>query len=155
MDGPTRRAVLEGTGVVVAAGVVGFVGFQAAAPAVGTGPVGYPGSTNDQGRDDHAGGSGPGSAGALAELSDVPDGGGLVVTDEKVVLTRDGSTVHAFTAVCTHQGCLVREVRGGEIHCPCHGSTFDATTGVVVQGPATRALEAVDVVVRDEKVIRT
>ena len=71
------------------------------------------------------------------------------------MITRDGSTVHAFTAVCTHQGCLVREVRDGEIHCPCHGSAFDATTGAVVQGPADEALEPVDVVVRDGEVIRT
>jgi Rieske Fe-S protein len=150
VDGPSRRAVLEGTGVVVAAGVVGYVGFQALAPAAGTGPSAYPAATDDHGS--------PGAGSAddrLASLTDVPDGGGLVVTDHKVVITRDGSTVHAFTAVCTHQGCLVRDVHGGEIHCPCHGSAFDATTGAVVQGPATRPLDAVDVAVRDGEVVRT
>ena len=150
MDGPSRRAVLEGTGVVVVAGVAGFVGFQALAPPAGSGPAGYAAPAQDHG------GAGPSpSDDRLAALSDVPDGGGLVVTDQKVVITRDGSTVHAFTAVCTHQGCLVRDVHGGEIHCPCHGSAFDATTGAVVQGPATRPLDAVDVVVRDGEVVRT
>jgi Rieske Fe-S protein len=173
MDGPSRRAVLEGTGVAVVAGVVGFVGFQAIAPAAGTGPAAYPagsadGGSDDGGSDDHGGGdddggseedgggSGSGSAkDRLAPLADVPDGGGLVLTDQKVVLTRDGSTVHGFSAVCTHQGCLVRDVRAGEIHCPCHGSAFDATTGEVVQGPADRPLAPVDVVVRDGEVVRT
>ncbi|WP_034620393.1 Rieske (2Fe-2S) protein [Cellulomonas sp. URHE0023] len=158
MEAASRREVLEGAGVLVVAGVVGFAGFQAVAPAEGTGPSAYPGTTDDQG-DDNGGGddsSGPGSAQArLAPLSDVPDGGGLVVTDQKVVITRTGSDVHAFTAVCTHQGCLVRDVRGGAIHCPCHGSAFDATTGAVVQGPATAPLDAVDVVVRDGEVVRT
>ncbi len=163
MDGttndPGRRAVLEGAGVVVVAGVAGFVGFQAVAPAAGSGPAGYAGSDDGSG-DDHGGsddgGSGHGSAeDRLAPLDDVPDGGGVVVTDQKVVLTRDGSTVHGFSAVCTHQGCLVRDVRGGEIHCPCHGSAFDATTGAVVQGPATEPLAPVGVEVRDGEVVRT
>ncbi|GIG20464.1 hypothetical protein Cch01nite_11880 [Cellulomonas chitinilytica] len=162
--GPGRRAVLEGAGVVVVAGVVGFVGFQAIAPAAGSGPVGYPGSDDgggdDGGSDDSGGGggdsSGHGSASdRLAPLDDVPDGGGLVLADQKVVLTRDGATVHAFSAVCTHQGCLVRDVRGGEIHCPCHGSAFDATTGDVVQGPASTPLPPVAVEVRDGEVVRT
>jgi len=171
-DGPGRRAVLEGTGVAVVAGVVGFVGFRAIAPPAGSGPSAYldgSGDGADDGADDGSGGgaddeqddehddsSGPGSAeDRLAPLADVPDGGGLVLTDQKVVLTRDGSTVHGFSAVCTHQGCLVRDVRGGEIHCPCHGSAFDATTGAVVQGPADEPLQVVDVEVRDGEVVRT
>ncbi|MGY4642679.1 Rieske (2Fe-2S) protein [Cellulomonas sp. URHB0016] len=142
--GPGRRAVLEGTGVAVVAGVVGFAGFRAIAPPAGAGPSPYaaddrPGPAEDR----------------LAPLADVPDGGGLVVTDQKVVLTRDGETVHAFSAVCTHQGCLVRDVRDGEIHCPCHGSAFDAATGAVVRGPADEPLQAVDVDVRDGEVVRT
>ena len=29
--------------------------------------------------------------------------------------------------------------------CPCHGSRFNADTGAVVQGPAPKALPAVDI----------
>jgi len=29
--------------------------------------------------------------------------------------------------------------------CQCHGSRFDITTGAVIQGPATRALELYEV----------
>jgi Rieske Fe-S protein len=90
---------------------------------------------------------------SVAQLTDVPSGGGLVVGD--VVITRDGDTVHAFSATCTHQGCIVSDVTDGEIHCPCHGSAFDATTGAVVTGPATRPLPVVGVEVRDGAVFRT
>ncbi|MBO9555660.1 MAG: Rieske (2Fe-2S) protein [Cellulomonas sp.] len=124
------------------------------APAAGSGPSGY--GSDGGGGTDGGSSSGHGSAqDRLAPLTDVPDGGGVVLADLKVVLTREGSAVHGFSAVCTHQGCLVRDVRGGEIHCPCHGSAFDAATGEVVQGPATRPLPPVGVEVRDGEVVRT
>ncbi|MET0789584.1 MAG: Rieske (2Fe-2S) protein [Cellulomonas sp.] len=140
MAGPevSRRSVLEGAGVALAAGAVGYVGFVALGPTPGSDDAGgddYPGADDSSGK-----GSGP-----LAALDDVPDGGGLVLADEKLVLTRDGTTVHCFDAVCTHQGCLVGGVSGGVIRCPCHGSGFDAATGAVVNGPATEPLEAVAV----------
>jgi len=69
------------------------------------------------------------------------------------VLTRtvDGE-LHAFSAVCTHQGCTVDRVADGTIDCPCHGSRFDALTGAVTHGPATIPLPPVAVVVRDGQV---
>lgn len=139
----SRRSVIEGAGVALVAGAAGYAAFVAFGPA--------PGSTQPTGAGYPAAGAGSGTgAGPLAAVVDVPDGGGLVLKDEKVVLTRDGSAVHCFTAVCTHQGCLVGSVSGGEIHCPCHGSAFDATTGAVVQGPATTPLAAVAVEVTDQ-----
>jgi Rieske Fe-S protein len=74
----------------------------------------------------------------------------VVLADQNVVVTLGSdSTVHAFSATCTHQGCTVSAVRDGVITCPCHGSRFDARTGAVVTGPAPRALPPVPVVVRD------
>jgi Rieske Fe-S protein len=79
----------------------------------------------------------------------VPVGGGLILDNPAIVLTRtSGNDVHAFSAVCTHQGCTVNKVAGGTIDCPCHGSRFDAATGAVVRGPAARPLPAVTVTVR-------
>jgi Rieske Fe-S protein len=46
----------------------------------------------------------------------------------------------AFTAVCTHQGCVVSDVADGTINCGCHGSKFDITTGAVKAGPAKEPL---------------
>jgi Rieske Fe-S protein len=90
-----------------------------------------------------------GTAEVLAPLAAVPDGGGLVLAGRHIVLTRSGEQVRAFSATCTHQGCTVDGVTDGRITCPCHGSVFDATTGAVVQGPATEALPAVAVTVVD------
>ncbi|MGA8047807.1 MAG: Rieske (2Fe-2S) protein [Dermatophilaceae bacterium] len=75
-------------------------------------------------------------------MGDVPVGGGLVVQAEQVVITQPSEgQFKAFSAVCPHQGCLVADVRDGEIVCPCHGSRFTVDTGDVVGGPAPRGLE--------------
>ena len=85
----------------------------------------------------------------LAALDGIPRGGGVILKDPSIVLTRTATdAVHGFSAVCTHQGCTVAAVQGGTINCPCHGSRFDATTGAVRSGPATSPLPPVAVVVR-------
>ncbi|AEE45363.1 Rieske (2Fe-2S) protein [Cellulomonas fimi] len=171
--GPGRRAVLEAAGVTLVAGVVGYVGMTALAPR-GDGDGGYGGTGDgdrvddesdeddgdrgDDGRekggdDDRGDAAGDGDGQTLLAVTDVPDGGGVVLDGRRLVLVRDGDDVHAFTAVCTHQGCLVGGVTGGEIRCPCHGSAFDARTGAVVRGPATADLDEVDVQVRDGRVV--
>ena len=138
----TRRSALRGGAIVVAAGVAGYAAARRTAAATGA-----PGVANAYGV------PAPEPARPLAQLDQLPPGGGLVLTDRRVVLTRDAAgTVRAFSATCTHQGCTVSDVRGGRIDCPCHGSRFDAATGAVVQGPATRALRPVPVVVRDAQV---
>lgn len=108
-------------------------------------------------RRDPAGSGNPqptGTPTALAQLSDIPEGGGTIVNNQEIVVTRGtGNTVHAFSAVCTHQGCLVSAVTDGEITCPCHGSAFDATTGAVVRGPAQTPLPPVSVKVVDGSVV--
>ena len=53
----------------------------------------------------------------------------------------------AFSAACTHQGCTVADVRNGTINCPCHGSAFKIADGSVANGPATRALRAINIAV--------
>jgi Rieske Fe-S protein len=89
----------------------------------------------------------------LTPVSDVPRGGGIVIGSKKVVVTRDATgNVNAFSAVCTHQGCLVNKVSGGTIDCPCHGSKFNARTGAVVAGPAPTQLPAVPVTVKNGNV---
>ncbi|WP_293697945.1 Rieske (2Fe-2S) protein [uncultured Agrococcus sp.] len=75
-------------------------------------------------------------------LDDIPVGGGgsLQIDQVAVIVTRPTETeVHAFSGHCTHQGCLVR-MNDENIHCPCHNSEFDTSTGDVVTGPALEAL---------------
>ncbi|MFD7628307.1 Rieske (2Fe-2S) protein [Streptomyces sp. NPDC059851] len=77
----------------------------------------------------------------LVQASAVPVGGGTVLKAEKLVVTQPSAgTFRCFTAVCTHQGCLVNKVGNGTIDCPCHGSKYNMSDGAVVRGPATRPL---------------
>ncbi|MCC3776389.1 Rieske (2Fe-2S) protein, partial [Streptomyces sp. UNOB3_S3] len=85
--------------------------------------------------------SGAGAGAALARTSEIPEGGGKVFPDRKVVVTQPAKgRFKAFSAVCTHQGCVVKDVAGGTINCPCHGSRFSVTDGAVKGGPAQKPL---------------
>lgn len=83
---------------------------------------------------------GPGSD-ALAKAADVPVGSGLILPEEQLVLTQPTEgEFKCFTAVCTHQGCIVSSVQLGGIRCECHGSAFSIEDGSVINPPATRPL---------------
>ena len=133
--GPSRRSLLRGAAAV---GVVG-------AAAVGLAACSSSGSSSSA--------SGPTT---LGPTSDVAVGGGKLYSSDKVVVTQPTAGVYkAFSAICTHQGCLVDGVSGGVIQCPCHGSEFNITTGAVVQGPATTALPEKTLTVSGGKIVVT
>ncbi|MEU3755331.1 Rieske (2Fe-2S) protein [Streptomyces olivoreticuli] len=93
------------------------------------------------------------AAGALARTGDIPEGGGKVFADRKVVVTQPvKGEFKAFSAICTHEGCVVRDVSGGTINCPCHGSKFSASDGSVRHGPAQRPLPAEQVTVQGDTI---
>lgn len=82
---------------------------------------------------------------ALANVSDIPVGGGKIFQDRQVVVTQpQAGTIKAFSAICTHQGCAVTKV-DGTIECPCHNSRFSIADGSVKSGPAPRGLPSVPV----------
>jgi Rieske Fe-S protein len=90
----------------------------------------------------------------LGAASDIPFGGGAIYTAAKVVVTQPASGQYkAFSAVCTHVGCLVNKVADGTIDCPCHGSEFRITTGAVVTGPARSPLPAKQIKIVDGQVV--
>jgi nitrite reductase/ring-hydroxylating ferredoxin subunit len=105
-----RRGVLKAAVVVAGAGTLA----ACSSPPVQTEPP--------------AGGDSPAPSGTAT--ADIPVGGGKVYPDSQVVVTQPSAgQFKAFSAICTHQGCLVGMVEGGHIICPCHGSQFDITTG--------------------------
>ncbi len=142
-----------GAGVAIVAAAGGFTWFSVAGPAPRSSAVPAPPAPAGPGSGTSSEAGGGAGAAALSAVAAIPEGGGVVLPDKSLVLVRDtGDSVRAFSAVCTHEGCLVSEVSGGKILCPCHGSAFDVATGQVVQGPAEDPLPAVPVRVADGSV---
>jgi Rieske Fe-S protein len=75
-----------------------------------------------------------GAGQVVARTGDVPVGGGVIVTDHRVVITQPtAGDLRGFSAICTHLGCTVATISDGTINCPCHGSRFSIEDGSVVQ----------------------
>ena len=90
----------------------------------------------------------------LGAASEVPVGGGKIYTAAKVVVTQPARGQYkAFSAVCTHVGCIMSEVANGTIDCPCHGGQFKITNGAVVAGPPPSPLPARPVKVVNGQVV--
>ena len=173
----TRRCVLLGAGVLGAAGILsacstaavpfdandaGQAPATAAAPATAMDPPTATGSAMA------SNGAMPSSGGAMTSspssnapmggtvlgmAADVPVGGGKVYTTAQVVVTQPTAGQYkAFSAICTHVGCICNQVAGGTINCPCHGAKFKITDGSVVTGPATAPLASAKVAVTGGKI---
>ena len=88
----------------------------------------------------------------VGSLEAIPDGGGTVahLPSGHIAIERQGQEVRAFSAVCTHLGCIVRwDPKPDHVwFCPCHGGRY-SRDGRVVAGPPPRPLVAVPVTVRD------
>ena len=143
-----RRSVLRGAclgcaGLGLAACGGSSSGASAASsPAAGSSPAGDAGS--------------PAAAKPLAVLADLKIGSSVAAKTSdgrNLLMTRTSqSTVVAFSAICTHQGCTV-EPDGAKLACPCHGSVYDAATGKVIGGPAPAPLHPVAVTVQNGDVV--
>ena len=89
----------------------------------------------------------------LTSTADIEVGGGAIFADEKVVITQPTEgEFKCFSAVCTHQGCLLSSVSDGTMNCDCHGSTFNLETGEPESGPASSALEEVELTVTGDQI---
>lgn len=90
----------------------------------------------------------------LGPVADVPVGGSKLFRERKVVVSCPAEGQYkAFSAQCTHAGCVLDKIVEGEGNCPCHGSRFDVTTGKVLRGPASDPLPAVPVKAENGKLI--
>ena len=59
----------------------------------------------------------------------------------KVLIVRDGKSIHASSALCTHRNALVQKTDkpNAPLRCPKHNSVFDAN-GIALSGPAKSSL---------------
>lgn len=120
--GVTRRGVLAGAAAAgvgaVAAGALTACGDggEGGGPATSAGPETVP-------------------------AADVPIGGAVIV-GQAIVSQPVAGEFQAFSAVCTHEFCLISRVQESTVECTCHGSQFSAFDGSVLRGPAQRPLEA-------------
>ena len=145
-----RRTILTAGGLVLAGGALAACGgadSTATEAATGAPTAGAPATPATESPTTPV-------SGALASVSEIPVGGGVIVPEPPIVITQPvAGTFKAFTAICPHQGCLVSEVAENQIVCPCHGSLFSADDGAVVQGPAVQGLTAASITVQGDSIV--
>jgi Rieske Fe-S protein len=62
----------------------------------------------------------------------------------KYYLFRQENSVTAFSTTCTHAGCRIGKTNSSVLQCGCHGSQFEASTGIPLKGPAYKPLQKLD-----------
>lgn len=89
----------------------------------------------------------------LAKKSEVPVGSGKIDFADAIVVTQPAAGQFlGFSAICTHQGCVVAKIQGDTIICSCHGSEYSIKDGSVKKGPAREPLEKVAVKVEGDDI---
>lgn len=71
----------------------------------------------------------------------------------KAIVVHDEEGLHALTAICTHEGCLVHDSPARkEIACPCHGAAY-TYRGEVKRGPARFPLKWLSLTVENGELV--
>jgi len=71
-----------------------------------------------------------------------------------IVMRVSQTEARALYSQCTHQGCEVGLPTNNRITCPCHGSQYNLTGGVI-QGPASAPLTSFQAKIEGDKIILT
>ena len=90
----------------------------------------------------------------VGRVEDIPVGGAkkVIVGGSALLLIRTASEFKAYSAICTHLGCIVDwDAQKKEIVCPCHAGVFDVE-GRNVSGPPPKPLPFYRVNVADGKI---
>ncbi len=148
-SGYTRRGAILGLG---AAATLAACGNDESGTASDQPPANASQSPQSSGMDSKPkGNSGPGMV--LGAATEVPVGGAKIYRKQKVVVTQPTSgDFRAFSAVCTHSGCVLSGVQEDGVQCRCHGSLFSKTDGSVVNGVAKEPLPPREISVQDGQI---
>jgi Rieske Fe-S protein len=151
----SRRTLLACAGAACAAALAGCARYNSNSGGINAGQAAQSSSAPAAAAGGNSGAAASSGPVVLAKTTDIPVGGGKILTDKKIVITEPQiGTFKAFTAVCTHQGCIVDSVSGGTINCPCHGSKFSIANGSVVNGPAPSPLAPVSIEVQGTSIVQ-
>jgi len=156
----TRRSILTLGSAGAVGGALALAGCAADAPSETTSPATTPSPTvTDEPTTEppSAAPDAPPVGEDIVALADVPVGGSIDATingEPALIAQPTAGQVVAFSAICTHQQCVVAAA-GAEFDCPCHGSKYDATTGDVINGPALEPLSAIPVAVSGDRIVAT
>ncbi len=73
---------------------------------------------------------------------------------QSILVANVNGDYFAVGNICTHRGCHLSEgiLTGTRVQCPCHGSTFDVTTGSLVRGPAKNPEPSFKINVRGDEI---
>jgi Rieske Fe-S protein len=153
----TRRTMLTMGSFGAFGGALVLAGCTTDAPEGSASPTAspLPTLTEEPGAEPTAAPDAPAVGEDVAALADVPVGGSIDATingQPALVAQPTAGQVVAFSAICTHQQCVVAAA-GSEFDCPCHGSRFDAATGDVLNGPALEPLSPIAVSVSGDRIV--
>ncbi|WP_291799459.1 MULTISPECIES: Rieske (2Fe-2S) protein [Brevibacterium] len=87
---------------------------------------------------------------ATVPVAEVEVGSGTIVDQTYVVAQPREGEFYAYSSVCPHQGCQVRQITEADITCPCHNSIFSVEDGSVLTGPAESGLTPAEVTVEGD-----
>ena len=136
-----RRTILAGS--LAATSTIALAACAADAPVAETSP---PSASVDQAPSEVSGEI------FLASIDEIPVGTGKkIMVDESLTILvthPKQDQFRAFSATCTHSGCIVSGVQDGQIACGCHGARFNTDSGEPEQGPARSPLGKISLEVR-------
>lgn len=72
--------------------------------------------------------------------------------DMPVLIINAGGQFRAFSAFCTHLGCILNwDENDKKIKCPCHGAIFDIN-GNLLCGPPPKPLQSIPVKIEGKEI---
>ena len=92
----------------------------------------------------------------VGTINDIVPGRSKVVAlgSKPVIVLNSPQGMKAFSAVCTHLGCIVGydASKSPDIVSPCHDGHFSAVNGTVISGPPPAPLKEYPVAVEEDRI---